>query len=454
MKRSKAYRATNVKRIDWAKLVTGHQGHSVLVGIDVGKYELVAVARWEDGRFERPWQVYNPGQIDDFVALLKYLEWGRSLRVALEPSGTYGDPLRQALGDAQVPANRVSPKAAHDYAEVFDGVPSKHDGKDAAVVAELAAIGKSWPWPYVAADPWEQELCYQVDWMDAQRRVQMMWLGRLEALLSRHWPEATRILKLSSATLLEALACYGGPAALAADPAAKVQLSKWGGAFLQPEKVRQLLTSAQATVGVRQGEVDRQRMRQYAQQALLARCQVGQSRRRLVQLAKGHPILQAQGKMLGVPTACVLWVAAGDPRDYFCGAAYRKALGLNLTEWSSGTRKGELHISKRGNAQARRWLYYSALRWVKQLPIKQWYEAKKEKENGRCKGALIAVVRKLVLAAYRVGAGATVFDPWQLFPGAATKPRRGQRGRQSLTDGCQSTTPSCRRRKSARESGQ
>ena len=48
-----------------------------------------------------------------------------------------------------VAARTCSPssKAASDYAEVFDGVPSQHDGKDAAVVAELAAIGKSRPWP-------------------------------------------------------------------------------------------------------------------------------------------------------------------------------------------------------------------------------------------------------------------------------------------------------------------
>ena len=79
--------------------------------------------------------------------MLVQLAQGRQLRVALEPSGTYGDPLRQALHDAGLPALRVSPKAAHDYAEIFDGVPSQHDGKDAAVVAELAALGKAKAWP-------------------------------------------------------------------------------------------------------------------------------------------------------------------------------------------------------------------------------------------------------------------------------------------------------------------
>jgi len=84
--------------------------------------------------------VVNPLQIAEFVRLLHQLGEGRELVVALEPSGTYGDALRQALRDAQIAVQRISPKAAHDYAEVFDGVPSQHDGKDAAVVAELAAL--------------------------------------------------------------------------------------------------------------------------------------------------------------------------------------------------------------------------------------------------------------------------------------------------------------------------
>lgn len=136
----------------------------------------------------------------DLVRLLLPLAQGRHLDVALEPSGTYGATLRQALHDAHLNVGRVSPKAAHDYAEIFDGVPSQPDGKDAAVVAELTALGKVTPWPYTTTPLWEQELAYWVDWLDAQRRLLALWSGRLEALLARHWPEATRILKVTSVT--------------------------------------------------------------------------------------------------------------------------------------------------------------------------------------------------------------------------------------------------------------
>src|SRR5713226_5709254 len=173
---SKAYRATAVNRVDARVLGQGHPGQPLTVGLDIGKYRVLAVARWPDAQFERPWLVAHPEQLPDLVALLRQLGQEHALTVALEPSRTYGVPARQALTDAGLSVQRVSPKAAHDYAEVFDGVPSQHDGKDAAVVAELAALGKATPWPYVAQTDWHQELVYWVEWLEAQRQIYTVWL--------------------------------------------------------------------------------------------------------------------------------------------------------------------------------------------------------------------------------------------------------------------------------------
>ena len=340
MSKSKAYAAVAVNRVLLEQLAQGRQGQEVVVGADIGKYEILAVARWAAGDFARPWRIHNPEEIPQLVGLLVQLARGRRLRVALEPSGTYGDALRQALHDAGLEALRVSPKAAHDYAEIFDGVPSQHDGKDAAVVAELAALGKAAAWPYEAAPEWEQELAYWVDWLDAQRRLLALWAGRLEGLLARHWPEATRVLRGTSATLLQALICYGGPAALAADPRAAERLAGWGGHWLDTDKVQRLLQGARSTVGIRQGAVEKGRLQEYARQALAARQQMRHSQRQLARLVRGRPVLEAQAGVVGCSTACVLWSHVGDPRDYPCGGTYHKAMRLNLTERSSGTAQG------------------------------------------------------------------------------------------------------------------
>jgi len=203
VRKKRAYRATDVKSVVLERVLESSSAGAVTIGLDVGKLEVFAVARWADGSFERPWKVKNPSEIRRLVQLFRAVAEERPLVVAMESTGTYGDALRQALTDAELDIRRVGGKAASDYAEIFDGVPSKHDGKDAAVVAELAALGKSWAWPCQARDNDDAEMASWVDWLDAQQSIQMLWIGRLESLLARHWPEVTRLLDLTSVTLLK-----------------------------------------------------------------------------------------------------------------------------------------------------------------------------------------------------------------------------------------------------------
>jgi transposase len=307
-------------------------------------------------------------------------------------------------------------------------VPSQHDGKDAAVVAELAALGKGKDWSYVPVNDWQQELTYWVERMDYHSRVQIIGLGHLEALLARHWPEASRVLEITAATLLRALEKYGSPAALAADPEAAIQLQRWGGAFLSAEKVQALLAGACSTIGVRQGIWDERRLREQAAQIRTMRREVEHCKRRLKELAKGHPVLEAQGRVVGIPTACVLWVGLGDPREYPCGRAYRKAMGLNLVERSSGIYQGKLKISKRGDPRSRKWLYLATLRLVKQAGVQRWYQAKKARDGNEARRALVAVMRKLVLALHRVGVDGATFQAQRLFAGIIARSKALAKG--------------------------
>jgi transposase len=413
--RSKAYRAVDVNYIQLDRLLQQRHEELVHAGLDVGKDHILCVLRWAGSTFERPWRCRNPADLALLAQLLQRVGQGRRLVIALEPTGTYGDALRQALQKAGLTVHRVSPKAAADYAEAFDGVPSQHDGKDAAVVAELAAQGRSWPWPLALPSDLEQELAYQVDWLEGQRRQTQLWYGRLEALLSRHWPEATALLPLTSGVLRRCLAHYGGPRGLAEDARAADRLYRWGKGLLSRDKAETLLASARQTAGVAMGRWDEERLRRYAQEVQNALRQQRQARRRLRALASGQPTIRAMGAVVGPVTACVLWAELGDPRDYHCGPAYRKAMGLNLKERSSGRWVGQLKLSQRGPSTARRWLYLAALRWVRQEPVRSWYLRQKAQRRGACKPALVGVMRKLALALYRVGGRGEPFDRQQLY---------------------------------------
>jgi transposase len=413
--KSRAYRAIDVNRIEPTTGLPERDAAVVHAGLDVGKEFIYCTLRWAAGDFERPWRARNPSDVGRLAERLAVLGHGRRLVVALEPTGTYGDALRQALQRAGLAVQRVSPKQASDYAEVFDGVPSQHDGKDAAVVAELAAQGKSWPWPLPVPSEAEQELAYHVDWMDGQRRQMLQWCGRLEALLSRHWPEATRIVALCSGTLLRCLVRYGGPQGLAAAPDALQRVQGWGRQYLSAEKAQALVDSARQTLGVAMGAWDEERLRRYAQAIQQCRREWRASQRRLRELTQEHHAIRALGAVVGVATACVLWVELGDPRQYHCGAAYRKAMGLNLAERSSGKWQGKLKISKRGSASVRRWLYLAALRWVQREPVRSWYLQQKAARRGESKPVVVAVMRKLALVLYQVGGRGATFDPQALY---------------------------------------
>lgn len=414
MTQSKAYRSIAVKQVDVEKVLCGREGSCVEAGLDIGKKWVWAVIRFRDGTYLRPWRASNPQELSLLAELLKEMGRRVKLTVAMESSGTYGDALRAALGRSDLCVHRVSSKASHDWAESFDGVPSQHDGKDAGVVAELCAMGKGVAWPLRCPSALEQEMGYWVDQLDGAQRVQQVWVGRLESRLSRHWPEACGELKVNSPTLLKALKRWGGPAALGADAEAASVLQRLSRGRLDEQRVDRLVRSARESMGLAMGQWDERRMREDAGQALSAHRQKRLAAKRLRELAARHELLPALGKVVGVPTACVLWVCLGDPRQYGSGAAYRKAMGLNLAERSSGMQQGQLHISKRGKALPRRFLYFAALRYVSREPrVKQWYAQKKGRDGGGLRG-LVAVMRKLPLAMWSAAQG-EAFDAKRLF---------------------------------------
>ena len=414
----RVYSSRRLSAKDFGRFVSQAGSAPVTVGVDVSKHELVLMVRRGPEDFLGPLCAANPCQVREVAELVGLIAARGPVRVAMEPSGTYGDALRQALSDRGIALQKVGAKRSHDYAEVFDGVPSQHDGKDAAVIAELCAIGKSSPWAYEPPDEKQSRMRLLVEWIDGHDRIRRMWLGRLEAILARHWPEATGVMPLRSATLLRALEHYRGPADLAADARAVEKLLSWGGNLLKREKAAALVESARATLGVRQNQADRDRLGRVARQALAAWHELRRSRSELKQLAEGNRVIGSQAAAVGVATACVLWARLGDPNDYPAAPAYLKAMGLNLTERSSGQHKGPMHISKRGDPLVRRWLHMAALRMVNaHAPVRDYYRGKRARHGASHRYAITAVVRRLAVAVYKLAVHDRQFDPARLFAG-------------------------------------
>ncbi len=425
------------ERLRETALSRGNVGTAI--GLDIGKNELVAVVRWPDGAFEPPWKVSNPKEITVLVDLLLMLkEICDSLTIGLESTGTYGDAVRFAMTQAGLEVHRVSGKAVADYKEIFDGVPSQHDGKDAAMIAELTHFRKGTPWPYVAPNEADEEMRHQIQRFVAYSNEKTRWLNRIEAIWARHWPELTGLLTLDSATILQICVHYGSPAGLAADEQARQNLRRWGGGPLKAAKIDAIIESARKSSGLPMPAGTIAWLQEIGREVQVCRESIAQCQKTLERLAESNHEMQPYVKSVGAVSLCAIWVTAGNPRNYDSSGAFLKAIGLNLKELSSGKRNGQLAITKRGPSLARKVLYFWALRAVQRPELKEWYfnfkrvgsgSRSKNSEHRKMKG-LVAMMRKLARGLWYACKHDAPFDYAKVFPGRPLQQSQRARSRQ------------------------
>ena len=402
----RAYKRVKINAVDVDSLLqTAKDKKIASLGLDIGKDEIVACLRWGIDDFERPWSVSNPLEVGKLVQICQKLVRRRlKLTIGMESTGTYGDSVRLALTKADLPVVRISGQRVRDHAEVFDGVPSQHDGKDAAVIAELCEMGKGVPWPYKPLSDELAEIEHHVRRMDTFYREQVQWSGRLESMLARHWPELSRLVKPTGVSMLSVLLKYGGPDVIAASVGVTEEIMAWSKGKISEAKASSILHSARGTLGIPMTKHDKLWMQEISQRILDAKRSVSACTKKIRVILEKDPFWSKYLCPVGAGTLGVILSTLGDPRNYDSAGALLKACGLNLAELSSGKRIGEKGISKRGPALTRRWLYFWAMRSVQKTELKEWYHRfhspgyghhDRPIKNRKIKG-IICMMRKLL----------------------------------------------------------
>lgn len=408
------YRSVAVKEVDEAKLQELVRGKSVVVSVDVAKEDCFGLVGTRDGAVATTVRWRQPTETAQLVRFVRALP-GSSVEVAMEPTGTYGDALRWQLGKAGVPVFCVSPKRCHDAAEVYDGVPSMHDAKAAAVIAKLHIDGASRRWEEKSEA--DRDLRASVEQMRGWDEQYHSLVNRIEGMLAAHWPELPHVLALTSATLLVILERFGTPQALhARAEEARALMRCKGGRWLSQTKIDEIVSCARDTTGVPMTIGEEERLVELAREATRCRSEARRARRKVERLGAKDAAVGHIGKVVGKATAAVLVAAIGRPSQYASAGAWIKASGLNLKERSSGKHRGQLKITKRGPGIVRWYSYLAVLRLIQKDDIvRAWYARKVQRDGGRFKGkAIVAVMRKLVAALWHVGRGAA-FDSRLLF---------------------------------------
>lgn len=394
------YRTKKVNDINWTELTEQLNGQPVIFAVDVAKEEQYALLTHKEQSIEIlvKWNLFETmGLINELKQL------GCPIEVVMESTSTYGDAMRYQFIQAGFNVYQVSAKRVHDAKEIFDGVPSLHDAKSACLIAKLHLEGLSKPW-HVLKDS-ERELNaarreYELHQTQYERNQ-----NRLEAFLSRHWPEVLLLLDLDSVTLESLLIAYGSPQEIAAHAEeAAIQMKTWGKNYLSNEKIELVIESAKTTLGLPCIEGERHYLQSLANEMRHSRSE-GKAAKKVLE---GHVVadtgLNEMALIIGKLSTAVLISLHLDPRLFANAQSFLKALGLNLTEKSSGQLHGQLRLSKRGSATARKYLYFAVLRLIQNDPvIAQWYK-KRVHPKARLK-TVIALMRKLAKALWHLARG-------------------------------------------------
>jgi transposase len=409
--KKKAYRAIEVKKINVEELESRHGEERVVFGVDVAKTDFYSSLMDEGRKVLVTIKWKHPQETPIFVALVKRFS---KAEVAFEPSGTYGDPVRYLLAQAGIGVYRVSPKRSHDAAEVYDGVPSLHDAKSAAIISKLHLDG--------ASEEWGLRTDHQRDLVSVLTSLDMLSqqfhqnTNRLESLMAMHWPGIGAYVKFKQVTFLELLIQIGGATEVANQEAeARELMQRVGGHFFSKTKNENIIKCSKENIGLPMTEVELEELQSHAARTLALYREIQGIKKRVEALSQQSESTKNISHVVGKSTASVIVTFSGDPAQYETSNHWLKSFGLNLKEKSSGKHKGRLMITRRGSGRSRRWLYFAALRLIQHdETVKAWYAQKVARDGGIKMKAIIAIMRKLVKALWYVARG-DEFDTSKMF---------------------------------------
>lgn len=414
MSKKRLYHATYIKDINVSKLNQAVAEKRVVLGVDIGKEEIFGVFMNEQQDVIQTIKWKSPHDTLELIGMLEKMP-ATAIEVAMEPTGTYGDALLDLLLRKGIAVYQINPRRTHDALEVYDGVPSSHDAKSAAIVAKLHLDGLTNPW--VLQTDHERDISAAFETVELYKRDLQAYVSRLEAKLARYWPEITGYVSLTSATLLTLLETFGSPQEIASNSKEAHQLmARVAGPFLSLEKREAMIRSAAQTIGVSMLKSESKVVQGIAAEMQRLRSLISKAEAELKKITQADQPVSNIGKVVGVISASAIFVLLGDPNQYESAKAYEKAFGLNLIIHQSGKHIGEVKISKRGPGRARHYLYYATLRLIQQNELfKAWYSKKIRRLGEKMKGkAIVALMRKLAQSLWHVGCGAT-FDSSKLL---------------------------------------
>jgi transposase len=320
--------------------------------------------------------------------------------VGYESTGPYAEPLVHYLAKKRVKIVQVNPLHTKRMKEVNDNSPLKTDDKDPRVIADIIRLGRALSIVVPEGDAASLRRLNHV----RERHVgeQTALLNQLQQLVFLIFPEFKTVLKdMKGKTARYILKRYTTPERIGTlskealgEEMRKRSMGKFG-----VKDAEALIGLARETVGIKGGivgilmDIRHILMQLEAEVRFISEIEA-EMRATLERIPYSVRLLSIKG--LGTVSVAGLIGEVGDFSKFSTQSEIMKLAGLDLYEISSGRKKGQRRISKRGRSLLRKILFYAAIQMVRKNGIMYDYYARLTGRGMERMRALIAVSRKLL----------------------------------------------------------
>ena len=342
---------------------------TLVVGVDIGSQDHFARAfDWRGFEFtKRAFRFSNTG-----VGFLSFIRWLYELQnktntkkviVGCEPTGCYWLTFQKFLNDHDIQLVTVNPYSVKKCKELDDNSPEKSDLKDPKTIAGLVREGRfstSYLPSGVYAEIREASVCRDMIMKQHVRLANQIqgWLQKyfpeyLECY--KDWDSTSGLMLLKNAPLPQDIIKLGAGGINQIWRDGKVRAAGM-------KRAKTLVEAAQDSVGLEGGEAARLEIwilvNDYISKAeQLARLDEYLNEK-VMEVPNVEKLLAIKG--VGLSTVIGFVAEVGDIGRFTDPRQVQKLAGLEITKISSGKRKGQPGISKRGRRKLRRTMYESA----------------------------------------------------------------------------------------------
>ncbi len=376
----------------------------LIVTVDIGMASNTGYCTTVDGRDLKPFKFENSREgFEKFwhsIVASKNRFRCNEVMVGYESTGPYAEPLAHYLMDKPVTIVQVNPLHTKRLKEVNDNSPLKTDDKDPRVIADVLRLGHA-----LSVVVPEGDAAYLRRLNNARERhvgERTALLNQLQQLVFLIFPEFKMVFDdIRIKTARHVLKNYTTPeriGTLHKDELGEEMRRRSMGKF-RVKEAEVLINLARDTVGIKEGvagivlDIRHILVQLQAVNGFIEEVEA-EMKKTLERIPCSARILSIKG--LGVVTVAGLIGEVGDFTKFRTQSEIMKLAGLDLYEISSGKRKGERRISKRGRGLLRKILYYAAVSMVRKNGIMYTQYANLIARGMVRTSALIVIAKKLL----------------------------------------------------------